>query len=94
MRDDHARVAAAIADDLHAGRGDLARTRRRFLQAQQQSVTTAAQGEQPAVQARYWVAVPWRPHVAITQRFKDTCSPAHTNIARRGLRISARPETA
>jgi hypothetical protein len=79
MSEDEDRVALAIADDLAADppREDLARTRRRFLQAQRQSVRTAASGEQPAVQARYWVAVPWRPEVAIRDRFKTACSPPH-----------------
>jgi hypothetical protein len=77
MAEDEARVARAIADDLAADppREDLARTRRRFLQAQRQSVTAAASGEQPAVQARYWIAVPWRPEIPIKQRFRDACSP-------------------
>ena len=77
MSEDEDRVARAIADDLAADppSEDLARTRRRFLQAQRQSVSTAAAGEQPAVQARYWVAVPWRPEVAIKERFKAACSP-------------------
>ncbi len=77
LAEDHARVQRAIADDLAATppREDLARTRRRFLQAQRQSVTTAASGEQPAVQARYWVAVPWRPELSIRDRFRDTCTP-------------------
>jgi len=76
MLADHERVQHAITDDLTADppRPDLARTRRRFLQAQRQSVTVAAQGEQPAVQARYWVAVPWRPEVALKERFKTACS--------------------
>jgi hypothetical protein len=77
MAEDEDRVARAIADDLAADppREDLARTRRRFLQAQRQSVSTAASAEQPAVQARYWVAVPWRPEVAIKDRFKTACMP-------------------
>jgi hypothetical protein len=77
MADDEDRVARAIADDLSASppREDLARTRRRFLQAQRQSVSTAASAEQPAVQTRFWVVVPWRPEVAIKQRFKTACSP-------------------
>ena len=77
MCEDEDRVARAIADDLAATppREDLARTRRRFLQAQRQSVGTAASGDQPAVQARYWIAVPWRPEIAIKQRFRDACTP-------------------
>jgi len=77
MAEDDDRVARAIADDLAAtpAREDLARTRRRFLQAQRQSVSTAASGDQPAVQARYWIAVPWRPEIAIKERFQTACSP-------------------
>lgn len=95
MLEDADRVDRAITDDLTAGRDDLARTRRRFLQAQRQSVSTAARGEQPAVQARYWVAVPWRPEIAVAQRFKDACSrprpehrtswEAHQRAARESL---------
>jgi hypothetical protein len=94
MLSDTDRVQRAITDDLQAGRTDLARTRRRFLQAQRQSVMTAAGGEQPAVQARYWVAVPWRPDVAMARRFKDACTPrreyrtswqAHQRAARDSL---------
>jgi hypothetical protein len=78
MADDEDRVARAIADDLAADppRSDLARTRRRFLQAQCQSVSTAASAEQPAVQTRFWVVVPWRPEIAITQRLKTACAPS------------------
>jgi hypothetical protein len=79
MRADTERVGRAITDDLAADppRTDLARTRRRLLHAQRQSVSVAAGAEQPAVQARYWVAVPWRPDIAIRQRFKNACSPPH-----------------
>jgi hypothetical protein len=75
MQVDVERVERAIADDQAAGRDELARTRRRFLHAQTQSVATAAQGEQPAVSARYWVAVPWRPELPIAERFKQACTP-------------------
>jgi hypothetical protein len=61
LQQDYDRVEAAIADDAANGRTDLAKTRRRLLQAQRQSVTEAARGDQPAVAARYWVAVPHRP---------------------------------
>jgi hypothetical protein len=77
MRADTERVQRAITDDLRADppRTELARTRRRFLQAQRQSVSVAAGAEQPAVQARYWIAVPWRPAIGLKERFKDACSP-------------------
>lgn len=61
MREDRARVDLAVADDRAHDRADLAVCRRRFLQAQTQSVIEAARGERPAVAARYWVAVPYRP---------------------------------
>jgi hypothetical protein len=79
MRADTERVQRAITDDLRADppRTELARTRRRFLQAQRQSVSVAAGAEQPAVQARYWVAVPWRPNIPIRQRFKNALSVSH-----------------
>ena len=95
MAEDLERVERAIADDHAAGRLDLARARRRFLAAQTQSVTTAACGEQPAVAARYWVAVPWRPEVPLSRRFRQACTPpspqhrttwdAHQRAARESL---------
>ena len=77
IAEDEARVSRAIADDLAADppSEELARTRRRFLQAQRQSVLAASSGEQPAVQARYWIAVRWRPEIPIKQRFRDACTP-------------------
>jgi len=98
MAEDHERVGLAIADDLAHGREDLARSRRRFLQAQTQSVTEAARGEQPAVSARYWVAVPYRPDVAPLTRLKQSWSPGagavrttwegHQRAARESLRYT------
>jgi hypothetical protein len=100
MRADTERVQRAITDDLAADppRTDLARTRRRLLHAQRQSVSVAAGAEQPAVQARYWVAVPWRPAIGLKERFKDACSPprsehrtsweAHQRAARDSLQYT------
>jgi hypothetical protein len=98
MAEDHERVGLAIADDLAHGREDLARSRRRFLQAQTQSVTEAARGEQPAVSARYWVAVPYRPDIAPLTRLKQSWSPGagavrttwegHQRAARESLRYT------
>jgi hypothetical protein len=95
MAEDVERVARAIKDDHAAGRDDLARVRRRFLAAQTQSVATAANGEQPAVAARYWVAVPWQPEIALGARFRAACTPpspqhrtnwaAHQRAARESL---------
>lgn len=72
LEQDRDRVEAAIVDDLNRGDPEFARTRRRFLQAQRQSVTEAARGEQPAVATRYWVAVPHRPMLDTPgERFRD-----------------------
>jgi hypothetical protein len=47
-------------DRLH-GRHDLARARERLLKATEQTVRAATTAEQPAVAARWWVAVPYQP---------------------------------
>ena len=99
MLQDHERVELAIVDDLAHGREDLARSRRRFLQAQTQSVTVAARGEQPAVAARYWIAVPYTPPLHPLSQLKDawtlsrgqqlrTSWEAHQRAARESLRYA------
>ena len=61
LAEDRARVQAACEQDMSAGRGELAATRRRFLAGLKQTVISAAGAEQPAVAARWWVAVPYQP---------------------------------
>ena len=51
----------AAARDQLAGRPDLAAARRRLMAATRQTVRAAAGAEQPAVAARWWVVVPYRP---------------------------------
>ncbi len=80
MLEDHQRVELAVADDRNHGRDELARSRRRFLQAQTQSVTEAARGEQPAVSARYWVAVPYRPDVHPLTRLKQAWTRSNGQV--------------
>ena len=58
--DQHATETAA-AQDRADGHHALARARERLLAATEQTVIAAASGEQPAVAARWWVAVPYRP---------------------------------
>jgi hypothetical protein len=58
---DHAATATAAAQDRADGHEDLARARKRLLAATEQTVIAAAGAEQPAVAARWWVAVPYRP---------------------------------
>ncbi|MGI9097112.1 MAG: VirB4 family type IV secretion system protein [Solirubrobacteraceae bacterium] len=77
MLEDRTRVDLAIDDDRAHDRPGLAQCRTRLLQAQTQSVTQAAQGEQPAVAARYWVAVPYRPAPNPVRALKQTWTPAH-----------------
>src|SRR5215218_3033096 len=98
MREDRARVNLAVADDHAHDRPDLARCRRRLLQAQTQSVTQAARGEQPAVAARYWVAVPHRPVPDPVRALKRAWTPAggvlrstwaeHQRAARESLAVT------
>jgi len=61
LAEDRARVQHACEQDTACGNGDLAAARRRFLSGLTQTVVTAAGAEQPAVAARWWVAVPYLP---------------------------------
>jgi hypothetical protein len=58
---DHAATRTAAAQDRADGNHDLARARERLLAATEQTVIAAAGAEQPAIAARWWVAVPYRP---------------------------------
>jgi hypothetical protein len=58
---DRAATETASAQDRADGHGDLARARRRLLAATEQTVRAAAGADQPAVLARWWVVVPYRP---------------------------------
>ena len=49
--------------DRAAGHHALAESRERLLEATTQTVLAAAGAEQPAVAARWWVAVPYSPRV-------------------------------
>jgi hypothetical protein len=55
---DERATEAAAAQDLADGNPELARTRRLLYLATRQTVIAAAGAEQPAVAARWWVAVP------------------------------------
>jgi hypothetical protein len=58
--DRHATATACEQDHLD-GRPDRAQARERLLEATRQTVIAAAGAEQPAVAARWWVAVPYQP---------------------------------
>ena len=68
LAEDRARVEVACEQDDAAGNGELAATRRRFLAGLRQTVFGAAGSDQPAVAARWWVAVPYQPLVPETPR--------------------------
>jgi hypothetical protein len=82
--EDHRRVELACQHDERHGHEDLARVRRRLLTAQTQSVVHAAGSEQPAVAARWWVAVP---HQSQDEDLRDRFRQA---LAAGGGRISWR----
>jgi hypothetical protein len=60
---DLALVHAAAVADRAAGHAALADARERLLEATTQTVLAAAGAEQPAVAARWWVAIPYQPRV-------------------------------
>jgi hypothetical protein len=61
LAEDRERVRRACQHDLATGYRELAGARRRFLHGLTQTVVAAAGAEQPAVAARWWVAVPYQP---------------------------------
>jgi hypothetical protein len=76
LAEDTRGVAVASGHDRRAGLFDLAEVRGRLLTAQRQSVVNAAGSEQPAVAARWWVAVPHRPEAdELAARFRQAIVP-------------------
>jgi len=61
LAEDRSRVSAARAQDTAAGHHELAVARGRLLAGLKQTVEAAAGAEQPAVAARWWIAVPYEP---------------------------------
>jgi len=61
LAEDRSRVAVARAQDSAAGHHELAIARGRLLAGLKQTVEAAAGAEQPAVAARWWIAVPYEP---------------------------------
>ena len=89
LADDARRVEQACAHDRREGREDLAQVRGWLLSAQRQSVVHAAGSEQPAVAARWWVAVPHKPDDSASgTAFARRLLPEAPG--RRGARTSAR----
>jgi len=95
--------AAAAAADRAAGRDDLGTAREFLLAATEQTVRTAAGAEQPAVAARWWVAVPYMPGLedpreqlrALAARSRGrTLWSAHREAAIDSSRITSQIEAA
>ena len=90
LDDDERRVAAACDEDRLAGNHELAAARGRLLSAQRQSVVHAAGSEQPAVAARWWVAIPHRPHEdELAARFQQAITPRGARTSWRSHRRAA-----
>lgn len=77
---DRAKVDAAVANDLRAGRDRLAVVRRRLLAAQTDTVHAAADSL-AASTARYFVVVAWTPDRALTDQLR-TLRPSRAGALR------------
>jgi hypothetical protein len=97
------RVATTLAAAYDRASGDeaLAQARERLLAATEQTVIAAAGAEQPAIAARWWVAVPYRPvaqdvRVQLRQMSAGargkTLWEAHREAAIESLRITGQIE--
>jgi hypothetical protein len=103
LESDHDATKTAAARDRADGHADLARAREWLLAATEQTVTAAAGAEQPAVAARWWVAVPYRP-VSIDARAQlrelaagargRTLWEAHREAAIESLRLADQVDAA
>jgi len=90
LAEDERRVAVAATQDRQAGQHALAEARTRLLTAQRQSVVNAAGSEQPAVAARWWVAVPHRPlEDELATRFRHAIIPGGRRISWRSHQRAA-----
>ena len=97
-------LARAAADaDRAAGHHTLAESRERLLEATTQTVLAAAGAEQPAVAARWWVAVPYSPRLesareqlrSLAARSRGrTLWSAHREAAIESARLTAQIEAA
>jgi hypothetical protein len=90
LAEDRRRVQIACNHDRRHGRDDLAQVRRRLLSAQTQSVVHAAGSEQPAVAARWWLAVPHTPEGDdLRIRFRHALAPGRARTAWRSHQRAA-----
>jgi hypothetical protein len=82
LAEDRRRVALSCDHDRATGREDLATVREWLLAAQKQSVVEAAGSEQPAVAARWWIAITHRPvEDDLRARFAGALRPGGRPVA-------------
>ena len=90
LEEDRHRVQLASEHDRRSGREDLAQVRHRLLTAQKQSVVHAAGSEQPAVAARWWVAVPHHPiDEDLRARARQALTPGRVRVPWRSQQRAA-----
>jgi hypothetical protein len=103
LSEDRQRTRLAAQNDRSLGREELAEVRERLLEATEETVLAAAGAEQPAVSARWWVAVPYRPRPEnprselseIRSRAQGrTRWSTHRNAAIESLRVAEQIEAA
>jgi hypothetical protein len=96
-------VVAAADADRASGHDALAESREQLLEATTQTVLAAAGAEQPAIAARWWVAVPYTPHAesardqlrSLAARSRGrTLWSAHREAAIESARVTSQIEAA
>jgi len=103
LAEDRRRVTDAAEHDHATGQPELASARRRLLAGLTQTVVAAAGAEQPAVAARWWVAVPYQPtpedprqqlaHVRARARGRTACR-AHLHAAKQSETLTGQIQSA
>ncbi len=100
---DEQATQTAASQDRRDGHPELAKARSRLMAATEQTVIAAAGAEQPAVFARWWVAVPYRPVIEESREQlrallagarRRTLWQTHYEAAGESLRLTAQVDAA
>ncbi len=102
LSEDRERTRIAAAYDRSQGHPELAGVREKLLAAMEETVIAAAGAEQPAVAARWWVAVPYRPRLEPRRELTElryrargrTGWQTHREAAIESVRVTERIESA
>jgi hypothetical protein len=102
LSEDRERTRIAAAYDRSQGHPELADVREKLLAATEETVIAAAGAEQPAVAARWWVAVPYRPRLEPRRELTElryrargrTGWQTHREAAIESVRVTERIESA